>query len=295
MELQWPLILFTTFAAWCVGVFGTQSVLALKGEGKKSQFICWVISAVLLVVAGISVFMHLEHWERIFNGFGHITSGITQELIAIVVLAIIAIIYLLFLRRSEDGGSVPAWVACAAIAICVIFDVVMAHSYMMDSRPAWNNIVEVLSIIGASCVLGPATVAIVEHVKAGEGKVGKMCVQANFAGSIIAAVTSIGYIITMAACNGQFTKIDYYIDPVQPTKGMVDLAAISPFGATSMPLTIVTILCALIPIACVYMGKKTKNWKLWGGVGLVVGFVCAICLRVVFYQMGASVYALYSL
>ena len=294
MELQWPLILFTTFAAWCVGVFGTQSYLAFKGEGKKSQLTCWIVAAVLLVISGISVFLHLEHWERIFNGVGHITSGITHELIAIVVLGIIAIIYLAFLRRSEDGGTVPKWVAVCGIAISVILDVVMSHSYMMDARPAWNNVVEILSILGASFVLGPTTVAVIEDVK--EGKTSASNVGANLVGSIVAAVTSIGYIIVMAASNSQFTQIDYYIDPVQPTAGMVDISAISPFGAQSLPLTIAAIICALIPIACAYMGKKKGgNWKLWAGVGLVAAVVCCICLRVVFYQMGASVYALYTL
>ena len=293
MELQWPLILFTTLAAWSVGVFGTQSLLALKGEGKKSQMTCWIVAAVLLVVSGIAVFLHLQHWERIFNGFGHITSGITQELIAIVVLAVIAVIYLACLRRSDDGGSVPSWCAICGIVIAVVLDCVMAHSYMMDARPAWNSIVEILSIIGASCILGPATVSIIEEMK--DGGVSAISASANFIGSIVAAVTSIGYLIVMAMSNSAFTQIDYYFDPVHPTHGMVDLANITPFGSGSVGLTIVTIVCALVPIACAYMGKKKGNWKMWGAIALVAGLACAICLRVVFYQMGASVYALYSL
>ncbi len=32
--------------------------------------------------------MHLQHWERIFNGFGHITSGITLEFIGVIVFMI---------------------------------------------------------------------------------------------------------------------------------------------------------------------------------------------------------------
>ncbi len=293
MELQWPLILFTTLAAWSVGVFDTQSLLALKGEGKKSQMTCWIVAAVLLVVSGIAVFLHLQHWERIFNGFGHITSGITQELIAIVALAVIAIIYLAYLRRSDDGGSVPSWCAICGIAIAVVLDCVMAHSYMMDARPAWNSIVEILSIIGASCILGPATVSIIEEMK--DGGVSAINASANFIGSIVAAVTSIGYLIVMAMSNSAFTQIDYYFDPVHPTHGMVDLANITPFGSGSVGLTIVTIVCALVPVACAYMGKKKGNWKMWGAIALVAGLACAICLRVVLYQMGASVYALYSL
>ncbi|MBS6972140.1 MAG: dimethyl sulfoxide reductase anchor subunit, partial [Eggerthella sp.] len=94
MELQWPLILFTTLVAWSAGLFGTQALMAVFGVGKKAQVPAWVCSAVLLAAGGIAVFFHLEHWERIFNGFGHLTSGITQELIAIVVLAVVAVAYL---------------------------------------------------------------------------------------------------------------------------------------------------------------------------------------------------------
>ena len=91
MELQWPLIVFTTLVAWSAGLFGTQALMAAFGVGKKAQVPAWIASAVLLAVGGIAVFFHLEHWERIFNGFGHLTSGITQELIAIVVLAAVAV------------------------------------------------------------------------------------------------------------------------------------------------------------------------------------------------------------
>ena len=92
MELQWPLILFTLFMAWSAGVFGTQAVLALKGCGIRLQMPALVTSVVLLAVGGIAVFFHLEHWDRIFNGFGNPTSGITQELIAIVVLVVIMVL-----------------------------------------------------------------------------------------------------------------------------------------------------------------------------------------------------------
>ena len=71
MELQWPLILFTTLTAWGCGVFGGAGVLALKGAGKKSQQLLAILSCVLPAAGGIAVFFHLQHWERIFNGFGH--------------------------------------------------------------------------------------------------------------------------------------------------------------------------------------------------------------------------------
>ena len=107
MELQWPLILFTTLVAWSAGLFGTQALLAAGGHAKKAQMPAWVASAVLLAAGGIAVFFHLEHWERIFNGFGHLTSGITQELIAIVALAVVAVAYLVMMRRSRRRRHRP--------------------------------------------------------------------------------------------------------------------------------------------------------------------------------------------
>ena len=109
MELQWPLILFTTLTAWGCGVLGGAGALALKGAGKKSQQLLAILSCVLLAAGGIAVFFHLQHWERIFNGFGHITSGITQELIAIVVFVVIAVAYFVMARKSDDGGTLPKW------------------------------------------------------------------------------------------------------------------------------------------------------------------------------------------
>ena len=79
MELQWPLILFTTLLAWAAGLFAAQCVWALRGKGARAQMPALITSAVLLVVGGIAVFFHLEHWERIFSGFGHLTSGITRR------------------------------------------------------------------------------------------------------------------------------------------------------------------------------------------------------------------------
>ena len=158
MELQWPLIIFTTLLAWSCGVFATQGALALKGEGREVQLPALIASVALLAVSGVAVFFHLQHWERIFNGFGHITSGITQELIAIVVFVVVAVVYFAMLRKSADGGTVPQWLAVAAIAISVVLAVVSAHSYMMAARPAWDTVVWPLAMLLAGGAAGALTV-----------------------------------------------------------------------------------------------------------------------------------------
>lgn len=68
MELQWPLILFTFFLCVAGGTLAMQGLLTVLGRGKQMQLPSLVVAAVALVIGGISVFLHLEHWERIFNG-----------------------------------------------------------------------------------------------------------------------------------------------------------------------------------------------------------------------------------
>ena len=105
MELQWPLILFTSFVAASAGLFCAQGVYALAGKGQKAQMPATIVSIVLLAIGGIAVFFHLTHPDRIFNGFGHMTSGITQELIAIVVMAVLLV--------NSGGLTVAIFVAGA--------------------------------------------------------------------------------------------------------------------------------------------------------------------------------------
>ena len=292
MELQWPLILFTTLTAWSVGVFGTQGVLALGGHAKKSQLTCLVTSIVLLAVGGIAVFFHLQHWERIFNGFGHITSGITQELIAIVVMVIVTVVYFVMLRKSADGGTVPKWCAWAAIVIAVVLACVCAHSYMMPARPAWNSVLEVLSIMGAACLLGPATVGVIMAVRGDD--LAALGLPA-LAGSALGALCTLAYAVFLQMSAGMFTSMGYYFDPTYPTKAMVDMAG-TIGGQLPMLWVGAVIVGAVVPVACAFLAKRkgdAASWKLFGAVALVAACAGAICLRVAFYGLGLSVFAFY--
>ena len=292
MELQWPLILFTTLTAWACGVFGGAGVLALKGAGKKSQAALTVASVVLLALGGIAVFFHLQHWERIFNGFGHITSGITQELIAIVVFVVVAVAYFVSLRKSADGGTVPAGLAWAAIVISVVLAAVCAHSYMMPARPAWNSVLEVASIVGAACLMGPATCAVVLSVR---GDDAAPCGLPAVVGSAVGAVCTAAYAAFMQMSGGAFTQVGNYFDPTHPTKAMADVGAVAGDQAALLWVGAVVV-GAIVPVVCCAIAKRkgeAASWKAFGAVAVVVAIAGAIFLRVAFYNMGLSVFMFY--
>ncbi|WP_080801952.1 dimethyl sulfoxide reductase anchor subunit family protein [Arabiibacter massiliensis] len=289
MELQWPLIVFTTLVAWSAGLFASQSLMALVGAGKKSQMTAWVASAVLLAVGGVAVFFHLEHWERIFNGFGHLTSGITQELIAIVVLAVVAVVYLVMMRKSSDGASVPKWLAGVSIAACVILVAVMAHSYTMAARPAWDSVLWILYVLGNACVLGPCAMAVIMSLK---GDDVKPVALPALVGTAIAAVTAVAFAAFLQASGGSFAEVGFYFDPTHPTKAMADAAA-TVAGQAPLLWGGAVVVGAIVPLVAAFVGRKSANWKLWGSAAVVAALIGAVCLRVAFYNLGLSVFMFY--
>ena len=299
MELQWPLILFTTLVAWSAGLFGTQALMAVFGVGKRAQVPAWVASAVLLAAGGIAVFFHLEHWERIFNGFGHLTSGITQELIAIVVLAVVAVAYLVLMRKSDDGASVPKWLAWVAVALSVVLVAVMAHSYTMAARPAWDSVLWILYVLGNACVLGPATFLLV-LAAGGPGDqpadraadAGAPAGLAALAGAALNALAALAFAAFLQLSAGSFADVGLYFDPTHPTKAMADAAATVASQAPLLWLGAVAV-GAIVPLAAAFLGRRTGNWKLWVPVAIAAALVGAVCMRVVFYNLGLSVFMFY--
>ena len=301
MELQWPLIVFTTLVAWSAGLFGTQALMAVFGVGKRAQVPAWVASAVLLAAGGIAVFFHLEHWERIFNGFGHLTSGITQELIAIVVLAVVAVAYLVLMRKSDDGASVPKWLAWLSVALSVVLVAVMAHSYTMAARPAWDSVLWILYVLGNACVLGPATFLLLSALAAGgpgdqpaerAAGAGAPAGLAALAGAAANALATLAFAIFLQLSAGSFADVGLYFDPTHPTKAMADAAATVGAQAPLLWLGAVAV-GAIVPLAAAFMGRRTGNWRLWAPVAIVAALAGAVCMRVVFYNLGLSVFMFY--
>ena len=285
--------------AWSAGLFGTQALMAVFGVGKRAQVPAWVASAVLLAAGGIAVFFHLEHWERIFNGFGHLTSGITQELIAIVVLAVVAVAYLVLMRKSDDGASVPKWLAWVAVALSVVLVAVMAHSYTMAARPAWDSVLWILYVLGNACVLGPATFLLV-LAAGGPGDqpadraadAGAPAGRTALAGAALNALAALAFAIFLQLSAGSFADVGLYFDPTHPTKAMADAAATVASQAPLLWLGAVAV-GAFVPLAAAFMGRRTGSWKLWAPAAIIAALVGAVCMRVVFYNLGLSVFMFY--
>ena len=233
------------------------------------------------------MFFHLEHWERIFNGFGHMTSGITQELIAIVVLAVVMVVYFVYLRRGGDEAKVPTWLSIVGIVVAAILVIVMGHSYMMASLPAWNSLLQIASLLGAACGFGPATMALICAVR---DESSDLDAKANLIGQAVNVVLVVAYLIAMQATAGSYTAVEFWFDPTSPTMDITPDGSTAPFSGASLAWAVVAIVAAVAGLGSALAGRAKGDWKVWGAVGAACVLVSALALRAVFYMTGVSIY-----
>ena len=281
MALQWPLILFTSFVCAGAGLIAVEGLFAVLGKGQKAQFLSAITALALVVVGGICVFFHLEHAERIFNGFGHITSGITQELIAVVLLIVVAVILIVQARKNE---KIALWAGIVAIIVGLATILVCGLSYMMPSRPAWNSGMQICSLFGFGLAAGAGLFAFFDGDEADNAAKGIT----NIVASILAFVTTGGFLIAMKSAVAKFTDVGYYFDPNHPTFPMESAEAFNPFANGGLAWG--ALILAAIAVALAFWGKGFKNWKIAGCGIAVCAIVGAILLRGVFFAAGGSVY-----
>ena len=289
METQWPLVIFTLFVCLTCGLLASMSILAIKGQGRNLQMPALVTSFASLVIGGIGAFLHLEHWERIFNGFGHITSGITQELIGCVALGIVIVIWFAMLRGDK---ALPKWLAIVTLVVAVGMVFATAHSYLMPARPAWGMAL-IAFYLGNACLLGPVALWFISVLKKDEA-VEKTAIQLTFFGAIAQLVGDLIYVA--AGATATIASYGHYADPTQMTTAPVhvdSLLAVMTTGDGAMMFWL-ALVCAVLALACALVAKKKVGAsKTLMIVAAIVAVATSLLFRVLIYQLGYSVFLLY--
>lgn len=290
MEAQWPLIIFTLFVCLTCGIFGSMSILALKGQGRELQFPSLIAATVSLAIGGFGAFLHLEHWERIFNGFGHITSGITQELIGCVALAIIIVIWFVVLRR--EGAKIPKALAWATLIVAVLMVVATGHSYLMPARPAWG-IALIVFYLANACLLGGVAMWLISILKKDEA-----AESSSIRFTLIAAIFQLAAdaAYTIACGTAKFADYGFYADPTQMTTAPVhidSLLGIMLAGEGALMFWC-SIACAVVALICAIAAKKRVGAsKPYMIIAVIVVLAASLMFRVLLYQLGFATVLLY--
>ena len=289
MHPEWPLILFTFFLCVAGGALGAQGLLNVMGKGKKMQLASLVTALAALVVGGLSVVMHLQHWERIFNGFGHITSGITQELIGCVALAIVIVAWFVVLRGGKPGPKALAW---ATLAVAGLMMVATAHSYLMPARPAWG-LALVAFYLGNACLLGAAAVWLISILKKDEA-VEATGIQLTFIAALVQIVADVVFVIACAMA--KIAQFGYYADPTSMTTAPthVDSLMTVMVSGAGAPMFWGSIVSVIVAAACAFVAKKkvgaSKTLMVVAAIGALA---TSVMFRVLIYQLGYPVVLMY--
>lgn len=298
MEVQIPLVIFTLLLCLATGLMGFQGYLMVTGKGEnRFHVVTLVTTAVVLVVGGIAVFTHLHHWERIFNGFGHITSGITHELILVVVMAVALVAAFVVARKGKESGAIPSKAfGIVFIVIAVIGGFVTAHSYDMYARPAWNNVFLYLYYYSSELILGAAGAWIISVAMKQNVEVSGLLGKATAIFAIVSAVICIASMLFIA--NITPSTIDgitfYTYDPTHPAVDpSADLAAgLSGSAACAFWLGAVVVGCVIPAVAGFVAMKKSNlaNSVALPAVAIVASLAGGVCYRVVLYVVGIASY-----
>ncbi len=294
MEIQWPLILFTFFNCLAGGIFLVQGILTLAGKGKAMQLASCVSAIVALAVGGLAVFFHLENPLRMLNGFGHITSGITIELIFVIIFGIAVVLYFLMMRRSEEGVA-PAWCAILAIVVSVALPFATGDSYLMSAIPVWDTMLLPLYYVVATVMLGGLAAMIIAGATKCEDAV-KLSSTVALIGSIVCAAITVIYAVAISGMGEHFTEMEYYFDPTLPDVAMrqteeVTGAILAGEHAVAFWLGCIAVGCAVPAVlsALVMVGKIAADKAL---IVAVVAIVCAIIgtivWRVLLYEVAVN-------
>lgn len=289
METQWPLVIFTLFVCLTCGLLGGMSILALKGQGRDLQMSALVASAVSLVVGGLGAFMHLEHWERIFNGFGHITSGITQELIGCVALAIVMVAWFVVLR---GGKPVSKALAAVTLVVSVLMVAATAHSYFMPARPAWG-LALVAFYLGNACLLGAVAVWAVAVLKKDE-TAEATGVTLTFVGALVQLAADA--VFAVACALAKVSSFGHYADPTSMTTAPTHIDSLLSVMVAGEGAVMFwgSIVCVIVAAACAFVArKKVGASKTLMVVTAIVALATSVMFRVLIYQLGYPQVLLY--
>ncbi|MDR3052830.1 MAG: hypothetical protein LBU48_03080 [Coriobacteriales bacterium] len=290
MEVQWSLIGFTLFVALGAGLFALQGILAVLGKGAKLQLPALITAFIAIVVGGVFSFTHLQHWDRAFNGFGNITSGITQELIGIVVVVVVMLVYLVLLRK----GELPKWAGIMAAIAGLALVIVMTTSYLMPARPVWATPALYLFYMAQAFVAGGAALWLAgSAVKADDSQL--IAARLTAIGGVLVIVSIVAYAAYISTV--QFAEVGNYFDPTHPTKAMTDPSAyITQLISGDLALYFwgALIVGGVIPaLLGLLKWSKAEGGLPCAAVALIAALAGGAAFRVALYVLGGSVFIFY--
>lgn len=159
MMAELPLALFTTLAPIGAGAFIALAVAffttKFSDEQLKKIDRMTAIPVVVLVAGFICSFFHLAspmHAFGVFAGLG--ASPLSNELLAGVVFAVLAIVYWIMALAGKLGEGARKGFAAVVAVMAIVFACFTGAAYMMETIVSWNTPMVPVAVLGFSLLGG---------------------------------------------------------------------------------------------------------------------------------------------
>lgn len=280
MMAELPLALFTTLAPVAAGTFIALAAAffttKFSDEQLKKIDRMTTIPVVVLVVGFICAFFHLAspmHAFGVFAGLG--ASPLSNELLAGVVFAVLAIVYWIVALAGKLGEGARKGFAAVVAVMAIVFACFTGAAYMMETIASWNTPMVPVAVLGFS-LLGGVSLGVLVLALSGAledaAKGGfKMAALAVLVIGLVLGV--VGLLVQVMSVSGMGNAL---VDGA-------DLVA-----AASAPMWI-GVVCMVVAAAAAFMALRNSKSTALAAAAPVLAIVGVFAARLAFYAVQLSV------
>lgn len=280
MMAELPLALFTTLAPIGAGAFIALAVAffttKFSDEQLKKIDRMTTIPVVVLVAGFICAFFHLAspmHAFGVFAGLG--ASPLSNELLAGVVFAVLAIVYWIVALAGKLGEGARKGFAAVVAVMAVVFACFTGAAYMMETIASWNTPMAPVAVLGFSLLGGVSLGVLVLALS------GALADAANGGFKMAAlAVLVVGLVLGIAGLMVQVMSVSGM------GNALVDGADL--VAAASAPMWI-GVVCMVVAAAAAFMALRNSKSTALAAAAPVLAIVGVFAARLAFYAVQLSV------
>lgn len=280
MMAELPLALFTTLAPIGAGAFIALAVAffttKFSDEQLKKIDRMTTIPVAVLVAGFICAFFHLAnpmHAFGVFAGVG--SSPLSNELVAGVVFAVLAIVYWIVALAGKLGEGARKGFAAVVAVVAVVFACFTGAAYMMDTIASWNTPMVPVAMLGFS-LLGGVCLGVLVLALAGALE---DAAKGGFKMAAL-AVLVVGLVLGVAGLLVQVMGVSGM------SNALVDGADL--VAAATAPLWI-GVVCMVVAAVAAFMALRNAKSAALAAAAPVLAVVGVFAARLAFYAVQLSV------
>ena len=280
MMAELPLALFTTLAPIGAGAFIALAVAffttKFTDEQLKKIDRMTTIPVIVLIAGFICAFFHLAspmHAFGVFAGLG--ASPLSNELLAGVVFAVLAIVYWIVALAGKLGEGARKGFSAVVAVMAVVFACFTGAAYMMETIASWNTPMVPVAVLGFS-LLGGVSLGVLVLALSGALE---DAAKGGFKMAAL-AVLVIGLVLGVAGLLGPGMSV------AGMGNALVDGADL--VAAASAPMWI-GVVCMVVAAASAFMALRNSKSTALAAAAPVLAIVGVFAARLAFYAVQLSV------